>query len=248
MKTLPTPDRCKLSGTALKLIACTTMLIDHIGASCIETQCALSAYSSVGLARFDLVLRLIGRLAFPIFCFLLTEGFAHTHDVKKYAGRMLLFALVSEVPFDWAFFGRPFYWGHQNVYWTLLWGILAMSCLARYQSRKAGAGPKNSVAAAACGLGAAGCAMAAEYMNTDYGAIGVLLIILLWLLRESRRKQCIAGGVLFSFELTAPLAFVLIWRYSGQRGRCPKWAQWAFYLFYPVHLAVLGMVTNWVIR
>ena len=106
--------RRTFSGTALKTIACITMLVDHIGASCIEagiltpgldagtlSQDALSAYP---LYRLDMVLRFTGRLAFPLFCFLLVEGFVHTHNVKGYLGRLVLFGLLSEVPFDLAFF------------------------------------------------------------------------------------------------------------------------------------------------
>ena len=104
--------RCSFSGTALKTIACITMLVDHIGASCIEagiltpgldsgtlSRDTLSAYP---LYRLDMVLRFTGRLAFPIFCFLLVEGFVHTHNVKGYLGRLALFGLLSEVPFDLA--------------------------------------------------------------------------------------------------------------------------------------------------
>lgn len=100
--------RRTFSGTALKTIACITMLVDHIGASCIEagiltpgldagtlSQDALSAYP---LYRLDMVLRFTGRLAFPLFCFLLVEGFVHTHNVKGYLGRLVLFGLLSEVP------------------------------------------------------------------------------------------------------------------------------------------------------
>ena len=128
--------RRTFSGTALKTIACITMLVDHIGASCIEagiltpgldagtlSQDALSAYP---LYRLDMVLRFTGRLAFPLFCFLLVEGFVHTHNVKGYLGRLVLFGLLSEVPFDLAFFRTPFYPGAQNVYWTLALGVLAM--------------------------------------------------------------------------------------------------------------------------
>ena len=85
------------------------------------------------LVGLDQLLRLAGRLAFPIYCFLLVEGFLHTHDLKKYALRMLGFALISEWPFDWAFFSGV-YWGHQNVYFTLLLGLLAMKALDAYQT------------------------------------------------------------------------------------------------------------------
>ena len=205
--------RRTFSGTALKTIACITMLVDHIGASCIEagiltpgldagtlSQDALSAYP---LYRLDMVLRFTGRLAFPLFCFLLVEGFVHTHNVKGYLGRLVLFGLLSEVPFDLAFFRTPFDFSAQNVYWTL--------------------------ALAAC---------------TDYNASGVIIICALYLTRTNRKWQCLAGALLFMFELTAPLAFVLIWFYNGQRGACSPLQKKAFYWFYPVHLLVLAGITN----
>ena len=152
-ETAKTPVRCGLSGTALKYIACITMLIDHIGASCIEAGILLPALAagaaSCGgipvstLLAADRVLRYIGRLAFPIFCFLAVEGFLHTHDVKKYVRRLLLFGLVSEVPFDLAFFRTPFAPQHQNVYWTLALGVLlwqGSSALKRKTACPAGRG------------------------------------------------------------------------------------------------------------
>ena len=114
-----------LSGTALKRIACLSMLLDHIGASLLENGLFKQGSFWPGDVQLDGVLRLAGRLAFPIYCFLLVEGFLHTHDFKKYALRMLGFALISEWPFDWAFFSGV-YWGHQNVYFTLLLGLLAI--------------------------------------------------------------------------------------------------------------------------
>ena len=146
-ETAKAPVRCGLSGTALKYIACITMLIDHIGASCIEADILLPALAagaaSCGgipvstLLAADRVLRYIGRLAFPIFCFLAVEGFLHTHDVKKYVRRLLLFGLLSEVPFDLAFFRTPFAPQHQNVYWTLALGVLAMAGLKRFEKETA---------------------------------------------------------------------------------------------------------------
>lgn len=236
-ETLPTSRRCGLSGTALKLLACVTMLIDHIGASCIEAGVGTAANCPVSLLKMDPILRLIGRLAFPIFCFLLVEGFLHTHDVKQYLRRLLLFGAVSEIPFDMAFFREPFYGGHQNVYWTLALGVIAMAAMQRSQDAVGRLTWQGGAAAVAC-------ALAAELAATDYGAIGVALIAALYLTRKSRTQQSILGAGMLLFERTAPLAFVLTWFYNGQRGRCPQWAKWAFYLFYPVHLVVLGVITN----
>lgn len=236
-ETLPTTRRCGLSGTALKLIACVTMLIDHIGASCIEAGVGTAANCPVSLLEMDRILRLIGRLAFPIFCFLLVEGFLHTHDGKQYLRRLLLFGAVSEIPFDMAFFRVPFYGGHQNVYWTLALGVIAMAAMQRSQDAAGRLTWQGGAAAVAC-------ALAAELAATDYGAIGVALIAALYMTRKSRTQQSILGAGMMLFERTAPLAFVLTWFYNGQRGRCPQWAKWAFYLFYPMHLVVLGVITN----
>ena len=146
------------SGTALKTIACITMLVDHIGASCIEagiltpgldigtlSRDTLSAYP---LYRLDMVLRFTGRLAFPLFCFLLVEGFVHTRDVKKYVRRLFLFALISEVPFDLAFFRTPFDPSAQNVYWTLALGVLAMAGLKHFEKPDGSASWKGLLCAA----------------------------------------------------------------------------------------------------
>ena len=246
METLPVQKRQGLSGTTLKLMACITMLIDHIGASCLEAGLLVPLIASgtfstdpaaVSLLQMDRVLRYIGRLAFPIFCFLLVEGFLHTHDVKRYVERLFLFGLLSEVPFDMAFFRTPFHWGNQNVYWTLALGVLAMAGLKHYEKPDGSASWKGL-------LCAAGCTLAALLACTDYNGIGVLIICALYLTRGDRKRQCIVGAVLFAWELTAPLAFVLVWFYNGQRGACSPLQKKAFYWFYPVHLLVLAGITN----
>ena len=230
-------DRVGYSGTALKLTACITMLVDHIGASCIESTYTTLNRAPLMLATLDRTMRLIGRLAFPIYCFLLVEGFLHTHDVRRYFQRLLLFGLLSEIPFDLAFYRTPFYWDHQNVYWTLALGVLAMAALQKFQKEEGKVSWQGWLAAL-------GCVIIAELAATDYGAIGVALILALYLTRKSRKQQCIVGAVMMLYELTAPLAFLLVWYYNGERGYCPKWMQRAFYLFYPVHLALLAAITN----
>ena len=176
-------------------------------------------------------------LAFPIFCFLAVEGFLHTHNVKGYLGRLLLFGLLSEVPFDLAFFRTPFAPQHQNVYWTLALGVLAMAGLKRFEKENGLPGWQGLV-------WAGGCAALALATTTDYNASGVIIICALYLTRTNRKWQCLAGALLFMFELTAPLAFVLVWFYNGQRGACSPLQKKAFYWFYPVHLLVLAGITN----
>lgn len=232
-ETIRPSTRFGFSGTTLKYIACGTMLLDHIGASCIESRYSYYTAAPYALVTLDLVLRLIGRLAFPIFCFLLVEGFLHTHSLRQYAGRMLAFALVSELPFDLAFFHTLIYRGHQNVYWTLFFGLCALGCLRHFGERSA-PGIFSALALA----------VLAELLRTDYGAIGVLLIVVLYITRASRPLQCLFGAVAVCYELPAPLAFLPVSLYNGQRGRCSRAGQWAFYLFYPAHLALLAAVTN----
>lgn len=231
-------QRPALSGTALKRLALCSMLLDHLGASCLEA----GVFSRPGpisepLLTLDLCLRWAGRLAFPLYCFLLVEGFLHTHDVRRYFLQLLGFGLVSELPFDLAFFHTPFYWSHQNVYWTLALGVLAMAALRHFQTA-AGAATWQGL------LCAGGCILLAYLAQTDYDGIGVIIICALYLTRTNRKWQCLVGAVLFAFEITAPLAFVFLWFYNGQRGACSKAQKWGFYLFYPVHLAVLACITN----
>ena len=205
---VPQTQRPALSGTALKRLALCSMLLDHLGASCLEA----GVFSRPGpisepLLTLDLCLR--------------------------WAGRMLAFALVSELPFDLAFFHTLIYRGHQNVYWTLFFGLCALGCL-RHCGERSAPGIFSALALA----------LLAELLRTDYGAIGVLLIVVLYITRASRPLQCLFGAVAVCYELPAPLAFLPVSLYNGQRGRCSRAEQWAFYLFYPAHLALLAAVTN----
>src|SRR5699024_2332190 len=100
-----------LSGFQLKCIAILSMALDHTGAV---------------LFPQEIWLRCAGRLAFPVFCFLIVEGFVHTHDVYRYMARLGVFALISEIPYDLAFRGVCLEFAYQNVFFTLLIGIVMM--------------------------------------------------------------------------------------------------------------------------
>lgn len=141
MKSTPTAASRGLSGSTLKIIAIITMLLDHIGASLVQPILASTA-SAAGVTDWSMpslaaaypgaaipyyALRYIGRISFPIFCFLLVEGFLHTKNLHKYCLRLAIFALVSEIPFDLAFHQTPFYQASQNVFFTLLIGLLVIA-------------------------------------------------------------------------------------------------------------------------
>lgn len=126
-----TPFQNGISGSTLKLIAVISMFIDHTGATVLR---AILNHPGITANPFWFPFwktiysysRSIGRIAFPIFCFLIVEGFTHTRNVWKYAMRMFLFALLSEIPFDLALKGGWYNPDKQNVYFTLLIGLLVL--------------------------------------------------------------------------------------------------------------------------
>lgn len=222
-----------LSGSTLKWIAMTTMIIDHIGAAIL-----LPLLNGGMLASFDhsliystyLIFRLIGRIAFPIFCFLLVEGFTHTSNIQKYALRLGGFAILSEIPFNLAFTQSYFSFDHQNVFFTLLLGLIAIWGISKIESKWLQIIPPLIAA------------LAAELLHTDYGSFGVILISVIYIYREKRLWQSILAGVMVSWELTAPISFVLTYYYNDRRGRYnAKWLYW----IYPIHLLVFGLIATY---
>lgn len=224
------------SGSTLKIIAMAAMLIDHIGAAVLARM--IYAAGDINVYDVYVVLRKIGRIAFPIFCFLLVEGFVHTSDKKKYALRLGAFALISEIPFDLAFQSKVFGFDYQNVFFTLLLGLLAMIGY-RYFEEKYSIRNMQVILMQLLAVGV--CMGAAELLKTDYGAMGVLCIMLLYVLRRNRFCQVMAGGILFLDNWTAIFGFLLSLFYNEKRGISLKYV---FYLFYPVHLLVLFFVCH----
>ena len=219
-----------ISADLLKWIAIVTMLIAHSGAAVVEkTNIYLLPYGKV----LDFTLRFIGRLAFPIFCFLLIEGFYHTRNRYRYLSNLLIFALVSELPFEISFLGEIVF-GFRNVYWTLAIGMIMMLLFEKIKERTS---EKTNLCFF---LTIAACAILAEILHTDYGAIGIILIYILYKLRDDRKQQCICGAIATAYEITAPIAFLLIYKYNGVRKQ--KHLKYFFYAFYPLHLLFLYWV------
>ncbi len=242
-----------LSGSTLKLFAIVSMLVDHVGAVILGRMLLTQTYlqtraNTVWVEDYGRlydtyqVMRGIGRLAFPIFCFLLVEGFTRTSDVKKYAVRLGIFSLLSEIPFDLAFKARFLEFSYQNVFFTLLLGLLAMMAVDWVLYHVWSENPRlqsflSFVLAAAVTVCA--CA-AAELLRADYGAKGVFCIVILYLTRRRKSVQMLAGALSFLWEVPAPAAFVPLCFYNGKRGFRLKYV---FYIFYPAHLLLLYLVS-----
>lgn len=228
-----------LSAAALKWIALISMTLDHFAASGLFELLAYGADGGMALGdRGYMALRLIGRLAFPIYCFLLVEGFHHTRSVKHYALRLGLFALISEIPFDLAT-GAVWNIWHQNVFFTLLFGLLALMFAAPlYEKREQ---RKAFFVVLVFGL-------TAELLQTDYGFIGVALIAALHFLREREGEKYLVSGALLlglgSLEIAAWPSLYLMHCYDGRQGRQGKWLRQLFYWYYPAHLLVFGLLVR----
>ena len=301
-----------MSALVLKLIACITMLIDHTAASCFSVW----GISNIQVPLLNITLyrlgRIIGRTAFLIYCFQLSEGVLKTRNWKHYALRLSALALLSELPFDFGLhglkllpgqqksggFAESIDWKHQNVYFTLLIGMLCLvfarlSREALWKYRQRLTGPKETGgrregsggtvyadgffgmfppslrfaaltvlryavwAALAIGTGYA----AKHLLHTDYGMGGVVMINIIGLSGEywedrfpeigTRivRVVCCAAGLWVccrilnsSLEKYAAFALIPIALYNGKKGFSTKAVQYGFYLFYPVHLMVLGVL------
>ncbi|MBR5343175.1 MAG: conjugal transfer protein TraX [Oscillospiraceae bacterium] len=262
-------ERRGVPGSVLKWVAIITMFIDHAAVVLVYGWAKYNHAWGPGIesVKFYYVLRGIGRLGFPLFCFLLVEGFFHTRSRWKYLLRLFLFALFSEIPFDLAFQetwknlkepGASFWtrigleFGDQNVFFTLALGLLAVilwDLLTRGGEEDCGSW--RGLAAIVCALALG---TAAHYMETDYGAMGVALILMMYLLHDRPwSRDLAAGGVLAAMipfgshwiELFGALAFPLFHLYNGKRGRQMKYF---FYIFYPAHLLLLTLIGRLCLR
>lgn len=212
------------------------MFIDHVGAAVIA-RVLMTGGGSAELYRVYLAMRDIGRIAFPIFCFLLVEGFEHTRDRRKYALRLFLFALLSEIPFDLAFSSKVLEFGYQNVFFTLFIGLLTIMAFHAVEERKEWHPLLRCLLLAGIVFAGMG---GAWLLRTDYDAKGVMCILLLYFFRRSRGLQILVGCLAFFWwELPALVAFIPIAFYNGKRGWNIKYF---FYLFYPVHLLLLYLI------
>lgn len=241
-----------ISAAALHILAMALMLMDHLWATLLPAQEWLTC---------------AGRLAFPIFAFMAVEGYFHTHSFQKYALRMLVFAVLSEIPFDLMYGGTWFYPVHQNVIWTLLLGLLGIRLTEAVRQK----GKRWAFLLVFVLVALTGMALGTLGMVDYYGA-GVLTVLIFYIFR-GRKWWCLLGQLLalywvnvellggliypvrllgMEFELCqqglALLALIPVWLYRGRQGHHSKPFQYACYAFYPVHMLVLAIVLRCVNR
>lgn len=237
-----------LNALDLKLLAMALMLCDHMWATVIPGNMWLTN---------------IGRLAFPIFAFQIVEGYAHTHDFKKYLGRMLIFALISEIPFNLMAGGTLFFPFHQNVMFTFFEALLFLRLMDWAKGKSM----------ALYLLVTAGSVFLGYFLGlftfVDYYGQGVLMVIAFYFFRDVRFGQIgilismiyINGVMLAGYQLPidlfghsfsipqqslAVLALIPIWLYNGKQGPHSKPIQYACYAFYPAHMLILSLLGMYV--
>lgn len=212
-----TKSKISLTAAQLRALALILMFIDHTGRTLFPEQSWMIC---------------LGRLAFPIFAFQTAEGYRHTRDWGRYCLRLAIFALISEIPFNLMLSGSAYDPIHQNVMFTLLLGLVACRVYDRNK-----------------GWALIPVFLAAVLLRPDYGIPGVALVLLFHIFREDKPAQllflilinCFGYG-LGSVQSFAALALIPISLYRGEKGRGGKALQYGSYIFYPLHMLLLGLL------
>lgn len=249
---MDTFKKIDISAAVLHVLAMTLMLMDHLWAT---------LFPSLDWLTCD------GRIAFPIFAFMIVEGYYHTHNFEKYMRRLFLFALLSEIPFDLMYGGTVFYPFHQNVIWTFIIGLCGIQLMeTARKTNKIFIYGFTSLAVIIAGF------LLGTVSMVDYYGAGVLTVFVFYFFHQ-RKWWCLFGQIMtlywinvemlgglmypmtifgIEFELCqqglALLALIPIWLYRGRQGYHTKPFQYLCYAFYPVHMLLLYMILNFVTR
>lgn len=233
-----------LNSNQLKVIAIIAMTIDHANKMLLR---------SMQLGAIDHILKIVGRITILIMCFFISEGYFHTKDRKKYIGRLFVFAIISHFAYAYAF-EKPIIpksiFFETSVMWTLLWGLIAL-CIVK--SEKINVIAKFILTFLIMIL----------VINSDWGPFPIVIILIAGMTRGNLKEQII-GMVLISiaymiadfnynhdfynvlYYLGLFIAMIFLANYNGERGNC-KWLKWFFYIYYPLHLVILGIIRDLII-
>lgn len=230
----------KLNGNQLKVIAMIAMLIDHL---------VSVIFPNYPTDWWIILLHIVGRLAAPIFWFFIAEGYTHTKNVKKYAIRLLIFAVISHFAYNFAF-GIPFIpfktsvFNQTSVIWSLFWGLIAIVLMDKSKLPK---WQKTLIFIV----------ILAVSFCSDWSCIAVLAVFAIWDNRGNFKRQMTfmmiwvamyaiiyaifintAYGII---QLFVALTIPLLYSYNGEKGKC-KSLKYIFYIFYPLHLIICGII------
>ena len=240
-------NRLKFETTSfsLHIMAMLFMLFDHLWGTIIVGNDWLTC---------------IGRLTFPIYAFMIVEGYFYTKNLKKYACRLLAFALVSEIPFNLAMGSRIFYPIHQNVLWSFLISIGLIHWNEKSKNKNIWIRILTNVLSVCVGY------LVGLITFVDYYHAGILMVLIFYFFR-GRKWWCYLGQLLclwyINFEVLGGYSYVVnvfgqthfierqgfallslipIWLYRGKQGYYSKNIKYVYYIFYPLHLLVLGFL------
>ena len=221
-------NRFRFNRRALKIIAAISMLIDHL-------TCVLFA-NGLLLSRANFILRSVGRIAFPLYAFMMVEGVLHTRNKKKYLLTLLILSIMSEPFFDRALSGQWVYNGHQNVIWLFLFASLGITLIESLNVNK--------------NIAAVVLLLPLGYITTllkiDYGIFGMLPIMIFYIFRNDRVISALSILGTFFFEASmlflvyVPVPILLL--YNGKEPKLGKIEKLFYQYFYPLHLAILSVV------
>ena len=226
-----------MSSFALHIIAMIFMLCDHMWATILDYEW----------------LTCIGRIAFPIFAFLITEGYIHTSNINKYIKRMVIFAIITEIPFNLMVSASPIYPFHQNVLWTFVISLLTLKYLNFDNTKNI----FKSILIIILAI------IIATITMCDYFGAGVMMVVGFYIFRKSKLLQLLMiiyvnmillqgysypidiAGYTYYFPQQgfALLSLIFIWLYNGKQGYHAKWFKIFCYAFYPLHMLILYILT-----
>ena len=234
-----------ISSAGLHILAMFFMLLDHLWATVVPGNEWLTC---------------LGRLAFPIFAFLIAEGYFHTRDLKKYMRRLLICAVITEIPFNLMCSGRIFYPIHQNVLWTFLIALVLIRWNEKLRQAKIWRRCLRWAVSLFLGF------LLGTLTMVDYYGYGVMMVLVFYFFRGRNWWNYLAqfaglfwinwelmGGLVYEFEALgriwvlhqqglALLALIPIWLYRGRKGFDRPWFRKFCYLFYPAHMLILALL------
>lgn len=232
-------SKFSIDGFTLKIIAIVTMFADH----------SIIIFPNASWLHY------IGRLALPIFCYLIVEGFYHTHSIKKYGERLLFFAVIAQMPYMLCIY-KSLSWNGFNILFTLFIGVMVIAIIDRCKDEKV-------LYILSIIVVTAGGQYLTKAFHTDGCYIAVYMIVCFYIFRNHRLLQFVAMVIINGYlalsvnlttisigQITIPiqeqiygiLSLIPIWLYNGKKGLSSKRIQYGFYAFYPIHLILLWSV------